>query len=319
MSKLPVWIVELISKSIFCVALTPSQQVCGPQLGEHPFHPPHGYKFPVTKIGSANRKVHADWFIKWPWLHYEASKDKLHCFYCTKASQRKLLLNTKTEPAFTENGFSDWKKACEKFEKHAKSDCHGESVEKLAKNSSVKDIGEVLSKEHEAEKEKSRHCLLKILDALVFLSRQSIALRKGKDEINSNFQQTLKLLAKGDPILTEWLERKRENFTSHSIQNELLEIMAHHISRDITSDIRENKWFAYMTDETTDVSNLEQAVSCLRWVDSKFEVHEDYLEMTETPKTDSDTLLANTKDFFLRHNLPMTNSRGQCYDGEKSF
>ena len=51
-------------------------------------------------------------------------------------------------------------------------------------------------------------------------------MRKGNAECDSNFYQLLKAWAKDDPILTKWLEKKRENFTSHEIQKEMLMLMA---------------------------------------------------------------------------------------------
>ena len=83
-----------------------------------------------------------------------------------------------------------------------------------------------MSKEHESEKEKARHCLLKIISALTYLARQGLAMRKGNAEFDSNFYQLLKAWAEDDPILTKWLEKKRENFTSHEIQKEMLMLMA---------------------------------------------------------------------------------------------
>ena len=51
-------------------------------------------------------------------------------------------------------------------------------------------------------------------------------MRKGNAEFDSNFYQLLKAWAEDDPILTKWLEKKRENFTSHEIQKEMLMLMA---------------------------------------------------------------------------------------------
>ena len=115
--------------------------------GEEPYYPPYDYKFLVT-----NRSAKSDWFQKWPWLHYDAARDKVFCHFCSKAFKQKLLLNNKTELAYTEKAF-----ATTTFNTYQNSQCLIESVEKVGKNSSQKDIDEVLSKEHESEKEKARH------------------------------------------------------------------------------------------------------------------------------------------------------------------
>ena len=53
--------------------------------------------------------------------------------------------------------------------------------------------------------------------------------------------------------------------------------MAMQLLRKIASQIRGADCFSIMADETTDVSNQEQVVICIRWVDTDLEVHEDYI------------------------------------------
>ena len=61
---------------------------------------------------------------------------------------------------------------------------------------------------------------------------------------------------------------------SPDIRNEMLSIMALHILRDITADIS-GKWFTVMVNETTDISNTEQMVICLCYVDDSLKVYEE--------------------------------------------
>ena len=60
------------------------------------------------------------------------------------------------------------------------------------------------------------------------------------------------------------------------MKDEILRIMALSILRDISSELA-GKWFTIMIDETTDVSNAEQMVFCLRYVDANLEVHEELI------------------------------------------
>ena len=69
------------------------------------------------------------------------------------------------------------------------------------------------------------------------------------------------------PAVADWMEKKQNKYSSGDIQNEVLQIMALSILREISSSIRETDWFTIMADECTDVSNKEQFVICLRWVD----------------------------------------------------
>ena len=50
-------------------------------------------------------------------------------------------------------------------------------------------------------------------------------------------------------------------------QNEILQIMALKVLHGIASDIAEYGYYNIMTVETTDASNNEQLVICMRWVD----------------------------------------------------
>ena len=70
-----------------------------------------------------------------------------------------------------------------------------------------------------------------------------------------------------------------------------------------------------MADETTDTSNREQVVICIRWVDESLEVHEDFIGLHQVDMIDAKTLTAVIIDVLLRMNLSIRKCRGQCYDG----
>ena len=70
-----------------------------------------------------------------------------------------------------------------------------------------------------------------------------------------------------------------------------------------------------MIDEATDVSNSEQVVIVLRWVDDSLSVHEDFIGLYKTDSTTAATLVALIKDVLLRCNISINMWRGQCYDG----
>jgi len=78
--------------------------------------------------------------------------------------------------------------------------------------------------------------LLKILQNIRFLSRQGIAFR-GYNDLESNFIQLLNLRACDDSKLVDWLKKKSDKYTSPDIQNEILQIMALEILRDIATNL----------------------------------------------------------------------------------
>ena len=77
--------------------------------------------------------------------------------------------------------------------------------------------------------------------------------------------------------ILKWLKKKQDKFTSANIQNEILQVMALRILRDVAAYIREDGYFSIMLDETTDQFNREQVVIVLRHVVSELNVHEKFI------------------------------------------
>ena len=57
----------------------------------------------------------------------------------------------------------------------------------------------------------------------------------------------------------------------------------------------------------------------IRWVDSDFQIHETPVELIQVPKTDSETLTSVLKDCLVRLALPISQCRGQAYDGASNM
>ena len=251
---------------------------------EEKFHPDSNFDFPETistentqnGIKERKRKASPDWFKTWDWLHYEISKNAVFCFVCKKACQNKTLLGQRIEAAFVFNGISDWKNATAKFAKHQESKYHIEAVEKDFVTRANLDIADMFSSENSKQKEQNWECLLKVFSTIRLLCRQRQAIRGHTDE-ESNYFQTLQFKAEFDKTFTAWMEKKSDRFISHSVQNEMIELIASSIITKIIDEIRNANFFATLMDETRDISNIEQATTCLRWVDKNLVVHEDFI------------------------------------------
>jgi len=74
-----------------------------------------------------------------------------------------------------------------------------------------------------------------------------------------------------------------------------------------------------MADETTDLSNTEQMVLCLRYVDDDLEVHEEVIGLYSLESTSADMIMSTIEDVLLRLNLKVNNCYGQCYDGASTM
>lgn len=199
---------------------------------------------------------------------------------------------------------------------HEKSKCHSEAVLKIfTLPSTTHDIGETLSSQHKQEKFENRQCFIKIMSCIQHLARQGLPLRGDKTEADANFVQLLELQSKDNPNIVNWLQRKTNKYTSPEVQNEILKVMALQVLREIVKNLQNSPFYTIMVDETTDVSNREQVVLCLRWVDERFDVHEEFTGLYTVDNISANTLVAVIKDALLRMNLTLNKVRGQCYDG----
>ena len=101
---------------------------------------------------------------------------------------RRSSSSKKREPAFISKGYSYILEGSTTFRKHQTSDCHREAVEVLlVLPQCTKDIAELQSAEHAAQKTLNCHMFMIVLNNLRFLVRQGLALRGDGDEFNSNF------------------------------------------------------------------------------------------------------------------------------------
>ena len=285
--------------------------------------------FPMRTFGSQQRAFRASWYSKYSWLHYQESSDSVLCFYCCVAERRGLLIAGSKDDAFTKLGFSNWKKALLKFEKHHNSVCHKKAVECVINIPKTHaDVGEMLSLTHAHQKAVNRQMLKIILSSIRYLARQGLALRgryktasenaDKRGELDSNLLQLLKTRSEDNPELKTWLQKSQDKFTSPDIQNEILSLMALRIVRDIASELS-GRWFTVMVDETTDLSNTEQLVFCIRYVDDCLNVHEEPVGFYCLESTSADSIMTTIQDILLRMNLNIHNCRGQCYDGASNM
>ena len=139
--------------------------------------------------------------------------------------------------------------------------------------------------QHWQEKMECHQCLLKVLSNMKLLVRQGLPLRGYGDESDSNFHQLLKLRSGDDPQVKTWLSKNIETYTSADVTNEMLKVIVVQVLHDVVASIQLAPFYALMVDETTDVSNKQQVVFCLRWVDNSLEAHEKFAGMYKVEST----------------------------------
>uniref|UniRef100_A0A1X7VAA5 DUF4371 domain-containing protein n=1 Tax=Amphimedon queenslandica TaxID=400682 RepID=A0A1X7VAA5_AMPQE len=100
---------------------------------------------------------------------------------------------------------------------------------------------------------------------------QEIALR-GHREVASknkgNFLTILGLVGKHDSIVASRLSDGPRNasYTSHSIQNELLHLLAKNVQKVICDQVKNAGYYSIIVDECRDLAKREQLSFCVRYV-----------------------------------------------------
>jgi len=269
---------------------------------DSPFQPPVNI-IPPQHLGHVKTRVlhfQQGWFQKYKWLHYVPSLQGVLCFTCAKAEKLNMIdLATKRDAAFISNGFRNWKKALETFQSHQSSQCHNFSYMQLQRiNQSKPAVNTQLSSQLQAEQARARECLRMIFTTAIFLARQGLAFR-GHENDEGNFKQLLLLRSEDNAVLRQWLSN-RTDMTSGSRQNEILELFANSIVRDVSERARNSGCFSVVVDGTQDISGKEQEAICLRYTDADLELQEDFIGMYKPPETTGATIAQCIFDVLLR-------------------
>ena len=172
-----------------------------------------------------------------------------------------------------------------------------------------------LSSQLASQQIRRRQGLLLQLRAIVFLTRQGIAIR-GHSESEGNLLQLMHAWSKDNDILHSYLKENR--YVSHQAVNEMIEILALTVLRTLLNKIKSvtgPKWFAIIADEATDICYTEQFNLSIRWISDDYEVHEDPIGLCRVPDTKAETLFKVITDLLIRCDLPLAMCRGQAYDG----
>lgn len=172
-----------------------------------------------------------------------------------------------------------------------------------------------LSCAQKKQQEQARENLFKIVGGIQYLVRQDNAFR-GHEQNEGNFKQLLQYKAEDDPKLASWLAGKH-NFTSPMIQNEILQIISNSIIKEIAQEVQHLPVVQYslIIDGTQDIAGIEQECICIRYVGEDLDPREEFVGLYETNSTTGESIGKVATDVMLRLNLPISQLRGQTYDG----
>lgn len=219
--------------------------------------------------------------------------------------------------AFVQTGFTNWRKAGERFHVHEKSSTHRLANEKLSLLSQ-KSVITMLS--DKAVKEQAVACgFLRLLFRSVrLLGRMGLPFR-GDDNHDGVLWQLMKENCSDKSDLDNFM-RRRDNWMSNNIQNEIIEMFAHAIQRSVSESVSKASAFALIADGTTDTSGEEQFSLCIQFADANLDVKVMFLGFYNCPNTSSQMLTHVIEDVLVRiPGLGMNKLKAFCFDGANNM
>lgn len=182
-------------------------------------------------------------------------------------------------------------------------------------------IQQMINDSHQTAVKENRHYIKAVAEIILFTGQQAIALRGHRENDESrnrgNFFSLLQLIGNHDSIVAKKCAELPRNakYTAPKIQNEVLNLLADMIRKQIIKEVKSSKYFALIVDESKDVSKSEQVSFVLRYY-LKGQVYESFLQFEAAKKLDAKSLtnkiLSCLESFGLDYK---ENLVAQCYDG----
>jgi len=267
--------------------------------------PPNEFVYPFSihlkKGKEEKRYLKKSHFENCSWLLYSPSKDGLFCKYCVLFAvkggrDKNVTLNKFVNSPLTK--FAKIMSVDGDFSVHSNNLYHKSAVQVAIEflntfKNPQNEIVNILNSNRMKTVTENRERLRPIIESILFLGRQNIALRGHRDQgvlnisttsssvINEgNFRELLKFrVASGDTILEKHLKtcNSKATYISHTSQENIIDCIKGEILTSILNDVKHVKYYSIVFDETTDVSHVSQLSLILRYIDNKNNVHEKFV------------------------------------------
>ena len=125
--------------------------------------------------------------------------------------------------------------------------------------------------------------------------------RETNESLNKgNFLELMDLRSKDNSTLKCFSQCKDKyvTYTSHNIQDTVLEIMASNIRNQILLEVKSCKSYPFIMDETQDISRHEQCAVVLCYVTENLDVKESFFGFHRVTHTDGETLSTDSISFL---------------------
>ena len=300
--------------------------------------PPHNYKFPWNDSVKKQRRFSYAWLEKYRWLAYSQKMDGVFCIFCSLFAtasagggkgghqRAKLLIS---EP------YRNWKDCGENFRYHQEGELHKTSECKYreflcVQNGQKEPVHVLLNTEKKKQLERYRVIIHSVIETILVLGRQGLALRGHKETETSsnpgNFLVFLKHRCKYDQDLNAAMSEtwKNAKYTSPDIQNQIIEIIGNKILVGIKKKVTRVSFFTVLADEATDCTMTQQLVILLRYLDynedtKKAIVREDFIAFVKATDLTGKGLARSILNTLEEADLDVQYLVGQGYDGAKAM
>lgn len=263
--------------------------------------PENSFVYPFSihlkKSKEEKRFLKRSHFEKYKWLVYSKSKNGLFCKFCVFFSNKGGKDNNVELKKLVNKPLNKYAKLLGKdgdLEKHNSNLYHLNALTSATDflncyKHPQREILNIVNTSRMKQVKENKERLKPIIESIIFLGRQNIALRGHNDSGNlfgenedkeveesstsvtnsGNFRALLKYrILSGDTLLEKHLKSKtsKATYISPKIQNDIIECCKNFIIEKIINEVNESKFYSIIFDETTDISHVSQMSLILRYV-----------------------------------------------------
>jgi hypothetical protein len=277
--------------------------------------------FPKTFQDGCNRRFKEEYYKDRSWLAYSSHLDAAFCVPCVlfaRGTDRGSLQALVNVP------FRRWSRISV-IKEHAGKNYHKNAMVASKSFRATIDrpetqIANQLDNKRLRNIDRNRKMLTHIINAIVYLTKQGLALRGDKESTESknkgNFLELIELLGKYEPELADHLKlHKRSSYVSPMSQNEFISVIGHECIRSsLVNEIIEANLFSIICDEAS--SGKQEFLSIIvRFLDKNNTIREEFLGFHPVLKCTGQILAEQIVEKLASLGIDIANCRGQGYDG----
>lgn len=228
-----------------------------------------------------SRSFNSNVYSKHSWLCGSHYLQKLFCWPC--------LLFSQTKSVWVTEGYNDLKNLSRSIQRHESSKDHVHnhySFKNLENNTvtvvdTLKEHGKLFKKNYNENVRLNRLFMEHLIDLVLYLSKQELALR-GHDESSSslnkgNYKELFEMFFSRFSLEIQNHYKTIQNKfsgTSKIIQNDLIFCISEYLSNHTKQEVRDSIFYSIQINDTTDITQKTQCSVILRYVTKKSELVE---------------------------------------------